>query len=146
MGDEERRVETHATVLACSASLCKRRRRRWPEGYTPARLTLWLWKFVCVLEEGGWNCPWVVFSSIPADTSAPTTYYTVFFPMMSRAKDINVNNREKMNMIFNKYLIHFLPLVLPHMVSQGSVSLNIQHPLQWYRKTSERFRVLSYFN
>lgn len=91
MGNEERRVETRATVLAHSASLCKRR-RRWPEGNTPASLMLWLRNFSHVLEgEAGF----VVFSHIPAASSAPSTYYTVFFPMVPRAKDINIVNREK---------------------------------------------------
>lgn len=143
MGNEERWVETRATVLDHRASLCKRRRRRWPEGNTPASLILWLRKFSHVLEG---EVGFVVFSHIPAASSAPSTYYTVFFPMVPRAKGINIVNREKMSVIFNKYLIHFFPLVSLHMVSQSSVSLNIQHPLQWYRTTSERFRVLSYFN
>lgn len=50
-GNEEKRVETHETVLAHWASLWKRRLRRWPEGLTPVSLTLWLWKFGHILEE-----------------------------------------------------------------------------------------------
>lgn len=42
-----------------------------------------------------------------------------------------------MSLIFNRYLIHCFSLVSLHVVSQSSVSLSIQHPLQWYRKTSE---------
>lgn len=58
MGNKEGGVATHATVLTCSASLGKRR-RRWPEGNTPASLTLWLKKFAHVLEgEAGTALEW----------------------------------------------------------------------------------------
>lgn len=81
MSNEERRVETHETVLAQWASLWKRRWRRWPEGHTPASLTLWLWKFGHILEwEAGTVLKWysVVFLLLVVP------YYTVFFYEVQR--------------------------------------------------------------
>lgn len=50
--------------------------------------------------------------------------------MRSRDKVINIdiNNREKVSMIFNKYFIHSFPLESLHVVKQNSISLNIQQP------------------
>lgn len=99
----------------CSESFQKEKKRMGRGKYISNPDSVALKLCPCFRGEG-WNCPQVLFSYSPAGISASRRYYTVFFSVVFRAKDINISNREKISMIFSKGL-NCLPLVWLQVVS-----------------------------